>query len=155
MSSVWLQAPQRGTVARARVVSIVDARVIERTPYLDLLPSWSILGMIEHAAAESPAKSAIVVVAKDDVTRVGWRITYAELAAMVRATASRLCEVSGSAQPVVSILTPLVAESFIASWAGSTVGISNPINPYLRIEHVASIMNAAGTTVLVCGSAAD
>ena len=155
MSSVWLQAPQRGTVARARVASIADARAIERTPYLDLLPSWSILGMIEHAAAESPAKSAIVVAAKEDVTRVGWRITYAELAAMVRATASRLREVSGTAQPVVSILTPLLAESFIASWAGSTVGIANPINPYLRIEHVASIMKAAGTTVLVCGSAAD
>lgn len=137
------------------MASIADARVVERTPYLDLLPSWSILGMIEHAAAERPGKSAIVVVDKDDVTRVGRRITYAELAGMVRAIARRLCDVSGTARPVVSILTPLVAESFIASWAGSTVGIANPINPYLRIEHVASIMNAAGTTVLVCGSAAD
>ena len=89
MSSVWLQAPRRGTVARARVASLADVRVIERTPYLELLPSWSILGVMEHAAAETPAKPAIVVADKDDPTLTCWRITYAELAAMVRATANR------------------------------------------------------------------
>jgi fatty-acyl-CoA synthase len=113
------------------------------------------LGMIEHAAAEAPDKPAIVVLDKHDPTRIASRLTYAELAATVRATANRLCAVSGSARPVVSILTPLVAESFIASWAGESVGIANPINPFLRIEHVAAIMNAAATTVLVCGTAAD
>jgi fatty-acyl-CoA synthase len=111
--------------------------------------------MVEHTAAATPTRAAIVVADKDDPTRTDWRITYAELAAMLRATANRLCEVSGTPRPVVSILTPLVAESFIASWAGASVGIANPINPFLRIEHVASIMNAAGTTVLVCGAAAD
>jgi fatty-acyl-CoA synthase len=138
-----------------RVASVADVRAIERTPYLELLPTWSILAMIEHAAAETPGKSAIVVVDKDEPTRAARRLAYAELAAVVRATANRLWAVSGTTRPVVSILTPLVAESFIALWAGATVGIANPINPYLRIEHVANIMNAAGTTVLVCGTAAD
>jgi fatty-acyl-CoA synthase len=111
--------------------------------------------MIEHAAAETPAKTAIVVVDKDDPRRTGWGITYEQLAALVRATANRMCAVSGATPPVVSILTPLTAEAFIASWAGAAVGVANPINPFLRIEHVANIMKAAGTTVLVCGSAAD
>ena len=155
MSSVWLEVPRRGAVARAQATSIADLRAIERTPYRELLPSWSILGMIEHAAAHSPGKPAIVVLDKDDPTRVSCRLTYSELAGLVRATANRLCEVSGTTRPVVSILTPLLAESFIASWAGASVGIANPINPFLRIEHVANIMNAAGTTVLVCGTAVD
>jgi len=155
MSSVWPEGRRRGTVARVRVASIADVRAIERTPYLELLPTWSILAMIEHAAAETPGKSAIVVVDKDEPTRAARRLTYAELAAVVRATANRLSAVAGTTRPVVSILTPLVAESFIALWAGATVGVANPINPYLRIEHVAHIMNAAGTTVLACGTAAD
>jgi fatty-acyl-CoA synthase len=129
--------------------------VIERTSFLELLPRWSILGMIEQAVAQTPGKTAIVVLDKGEPTRAGRRLTYAELAATIRATANRLQEVSGNSRPVVSILTPLLAESFIAAWAGATAGLANPINPFLRVEHVASIMNAAGTTVLVCGSACD
>jgi acyl-coenzyme A synthetase/AMP-(fatty) acid ligase len=47
-----------------------------------------------------------------------------------------------------------VPEAFIAAWAGTAAGIANPINPFLRSDHVAAIMNAAGTTVLVCGGEA-
>jgi len=155
MPSVWSEPRRHGAVARARVASLADVREIERTPYLELLPRWSILGVIEQAAAEAPGKPAFVAVDKDDPVRVSRRVTYADLAASVRATANRLQAASGNTRPVVSILTPLVVESFIASWAGATVGIANPINPFLGIEHVASIMNAAGTTVLVCGTAAD
>ncbi len=155
MASVWSEPPRRGAVARAQVTSIADVRAIEHTPFLDLLPSWSILGMIEHAAAQVPGKTAIMVLDKGAPTRAGRRLTYTELAAAIRATANRLHAASGNHRPVVSILTPLLAESFIASWAGATAGLANPINPFLRVEHVANIMNAAGTTVLVCGTAAD
>jgi acyl-CoA synthetase (AMP-forming)/AMP-acid ligase II len=75
--------------------------------------------MIEHAAAAPPDKTAIVVLDKGEPTRAGRRLTYAELAATIRAAANRLCKVSGTSRPVVSILTPLLAESFIASWAGA------------------------------------
>jgi fatty-acyl-CoA synthase len=95
----------------------------------------------------------MVTLAKGVPTHAGWRLTYAELAATIRATANRLHQVSGNSGPVVSILTPLLAESFIATWAGATAGVANPINPFLRVEHVAHIMNAAATTVLVCASA--
>jgi fatty-acyl-CoA synthase len=155
MSSVWSEPRRQGVVARARVASPADVRAIERTPYVELLPRWSILGVIEQAAAEAPGKPAFVVVDKDDPLRVNRRVTYADLAALVRATANRLHSASGNTPAVVSILTPLAVESFIASWAAATVGIANPINPFLRIEHVAGIMNAARTTVLVCGTAAD
>lgn len=103
--------------------------------------------MIEHGEAESPDKTAIIVADKDDPTRARLALTYSEVATSVRLAARRLRAASGAAKPVVSILTPLLAESFIAYWADATVGIANPINPFLRIEHVANIMNAAGTTL--------
>jgi len=154
MSSVWLEAPRPGVMARARVRSMADVREIERIPYPDLIPKWSILTRLESTAAEQPDKAAIIVLDKDDPTRAIARLTYADVAAKVRATANRLYCASGTARPVVSILTPLLPEALIASWAGATVGIANPINPFLRIDHVAEIMNAAGSTVLVCGCAA-
>lgn len=153
--SVWFEAPGQGAVARAEVRSAADVRAIECTPYRDLLPAWSILGVIEHWARRIPRKTAMVALEKGDPTRVSRELNYADLAATVRGTANRLRQVSAGAPPVVSILTPLLPEAFIASWAGASAGVANPINPFLRIEHVASIMNAAGTTVLVSGTPAD
>jgi fatty-acyl-CoA synthase len=151
----WIEPPISGRVHRPRFRTLAEARVIEQTPWTDRLPAWTILDALDASAASTPTRSAITVVDPDDPTRAASRMTYRELAARVRATARRLEQVSGAARPVVSILTPLVPEAFIASWAGAAVGIANPINPFLRIDHVARIMNAAGTTVLVCGTSAD
>ena len=57
---------------------------------------------------------------------------------------------SVSAGPsVVSVLAPLLPEAVIAMWAAAIAGVSNPINPFLEVRHIASIMNAARSTVLV------
>jgi fatty-acyl-CoA synthase len=154
MSSVWTQQPSPGSIARARVTCSADIKEIERVPYRELLPAWTILGALEASASAAPDKAAIIELDRDDPTRVTRRITYQELVAMIRGTADRLYAVSGGVRPVVSILTPLVPEAFVALWAGATAGIANPINPFLRIDSVAAIMNAAGTTVLVCSDAA-
>jgi fatty-acyl-CoA synthase len=154
MSSVWIQRPRPGAVARARVASAAHVGEIERTPFPELLPAWTILGALEVSEAAAAGKTAILSLDADDPARLAQRLTYAELVASVRATANRLHQVSGGARPVVSILAPLVPESLIAAWAGATAGMANPINPFLRTDHVAAIMNAARTTVLVCGPAA-
>ena len=151
MSSVWLQAPAAGAVARARVASRAHIEEIERVAFPELLPAWTILGALEVSAAAAPDKAAILALDHDDPTRVVQRLTYSELLALVRAAANRLHQASGDSPPVISILTPLVPEAFIAAWAGAAAGIANPINPFLRGDQVAAIMNAAGTTVLVCG----
>jgi acyl-CoA synthetase (AMP-forming)/AMP-acid ligase II len=83
----------------------------------------------EAPRRKPPDRIAIVVLDKGAPTQAGRRLTYAKLAAIIRATANRLHAVSGNNRPVVSILTPLLAESFIASWAGAAAGIANPINP--------------------------
>ena len=154
MTGVWIEPPRTGSVARARVASREHIAEIERCAVAELLPAWTILGALEVSAALSPGKAAIVALDREDPTRVVRRVTYAELVALVRATANRLHAVSGSSPAVVSILTPLVPEALVATWAGAAAGVANPINPFLRADHVAGIMNAAGTTVLVCGSGA-
>ncbi|MGB9329775.1 MAG: AMP-binding protein [Steroidobacteraceae bacterium] len=154
MSSVWVQAPRPGAVARARVASRAHIEEIERVAFPELLPAWTILGALEVSAAASPNKAAILALDRDDPTQVVQRLTYTELVGLVRATAKRLHEVSGDGRPVISILTPLVPEAFIAAWAGAAAGIANPTNPFLRTDQVAGIMNAAGTTVLLCGGGA-
>ena len=108
MSSVWLQAPAAGAVARARVASRAHIEEIERVAFPELLPAWTILGALEVSAAASPNKAAIIALDHDDPTRVAQRLTYSELRALVCAAANRLREASGDNPPVISILTPLV-----------------------------------------------
>jgi fatty-acyl-CoA synthase len=141
-------------VARARVASQAHIAEIERVAVSDLLPAWTILGVLQISAAVSPNKPAVVALDPNDPTKVVRRISYSEVVALVQAVANRLHEVSRGTQPVISILTALLPEAFIAAWAGATAGIANPINPFLRTDHVAGIMNAAGTTVLLCGGSA-
>jgi fatty-acyl-CoA synthase len=153
-SSVWIEPPRPGCLARARVASRTDIEAIERLDFHALLPAWTLLGALERTAATRPEKAAIVALDRDDPTRIARQINYAELIGALKGAANRLHAVSAGATPVVSILTPLLPEAFIALWAGATAGIANPINPFLRLDHVAGIMNAAGTTVLVCGNEA-
>jgi fatty-acyl-CoA synthase len=154
MPSVWIERPRPGAVARARVASAAHVDEIERTTFPELLPAWTILGALEVSEAAFAGKTAILSLDGDDPARVAQRLSYSELVGSVRATANRLHQVSGGGPPVVSILAPLVPEALIAAWAGATVGMANPINPFLRTDHVAAIMNAARTTVLLCGASA-
>jgi fatty-acyl-CoA synthase len=125
---------------------------IEQTDFRMLLPAWTIHQALEYSAAAAGTKPAIVALDRGDPLQVARSLSYHELLCRIRATANRLHEVSAGSAPVVSILTPLLPEAFITLWAGATAGVANPINPHLRVEHVAHIMNAAGTTVLVCGN---
>jgi len=114
MSSVWVQAPRSGAVARARVASRAHIEEIERVAFPELLPVWTILGALEVSAAASPNKVAILALDRDDPTQVAQCLPFSHLAGQVRTAANRLHEVSGDARPVISILTPLVPEAFIA-----------------------------------------
>jgi hypothetical protein len=114
MSSVWIEPPRPGSIARARVASCVDVDEIERFDLRALLPAWTILGALERTAAAWPEKAAIVALAQDDPTRIARHFTYAQLTGALRAAANRLHAISAGSTPVVSILTPLLPEAFIA-----------------------------------------
>jgi fatty-acyl-CoA synthase len=50
---------------------------------------------------------------------------------------------------VVSILLPLLPQSFFTLFGAEAVGIANPVNPLLEPGQIAEILRAAGTRVLV------
>src|SRR5439155_25554251 len=50
---------------------------------------------------------------------------------------------------VVSIMLPLVPQAFCALYGAQAAGIANPVNAYLEAGHIAHILRAARTKVLV------
>jgi fatty-acyl-CoA synthase len=53
------------------------------------------------------------------------------------------------ASDVVSLLLPLLPQSFFTLFGAEAAGIANPVNPLLEAHQIAEILEAAGTKVLV------
>ena len=147
----WLSgaAPAPGKLARAWLRSEADVREIEKFSPDDLLPAPTIYECIRAAAMANPEKSAIVQLLSADLAVPPRVITYSRLVGLIEQTANLFSVLSGDAKPSVALILPMLPEGVIASWGAATAGRSCPVNPYLEPRVVASIMNAAKTTVLV------
>jgi fatty-acyl-CoA synthase len=153
--SAWLpdSAPAPGTLARARILSAADIEQIDGVTPSDVLPGPTLYECIRTAARASPEKPAIVHLLSADTQVAPRSVTYAQLIDSIERAASLFRELSGSERTSVGIILPMVPEALIATWGASTAGIANPINPYLELAHVASLLNASKATVLVTGCA--
>jgi fatty-acyl-CoA synthase len=150
-SSIWLPGgePAPGRIARAVLRSQADIRELEKVPPEALLPGRTIYECIKAAAALDPTKPAITHLLSADIRVAPRVVTYAELVDLVERTANLVSDASAGNPASTAVILPMLPEGLIASWAASTVGVVTPINPYLEMRYVISIMNAARTTVLV------
>ena len=147
----WLVGaePHPGRLARACIRSQQDIVEVEKFAPEQLLPGATIYECIKASAAANPSKPAMIQLVSADLTVAPRVITYGKLVQSIEQAANLFVALSEGERPAVSIILPMVQEALIATWAGATAGIANPINPYLETRVVISIMNAARTTVLV------
>jgi fatty-acyl-CoA synthase len=138
----------RRQVERIAMNSAATRSVIESGGPDRLLPSWSIHGALSAAAACSPSKAAVQFLRTGEPGEAAETITYREFLSSVELAAGLFQEASDG-RAVVSVLAPLLPEAIIAMWGAAIAGVCNPINPFLDVRHIASIMNAARSTVLV------
>lgn len=150
MSSPQAQPTATATIVRPRLRSREDIAAVERMSPDAVLPAATIYECIAAAARRNPDKAAISHLLSADPGIAPRNISYAELVEQIERAANVFRAASaGARRSSVSIILPMLPEALIASWAGATAGIANPINPYLELRQVAAIMNAAETTVLV------
>jgi fatty-acyl-CoA synthase len=138
----------RRQVERIAMTSEAARSAIESGGLDRLLPSWSIHGALSAAAACSPSKAAIRFLRTGEPGEAAETITYHEFLSSVEQAAALFQEASDE-PAVVSVLAPLLPEAIMAMWGAAIAGVCNPINPFLEVRHIASIMNAARSTVLV------
>ena len=153
--SPWLpdSEPARGRLARARIHSVADIEQIGAVAPADVLPGPTIYECIRAAAAANPEKPAIIHLLSADTQVAPRSVTYSQLVDLIERAASLFREVAGAGRSSVGIILPMMPEALVATWGAATAGIANPINPYLELGHIASLLNAAKVTVLVTGCA--
>lgn len=138
---------QERAVVRQALGSPAAVEAIEAKGWQGLLPDWTLAGVIDEAARRFPDKAAIVQL-KDDATAAN-SLSFANYRDQVFRAANLFRGAGEGALPVVGVVMPFLPEAFIAMWAGGIAERYVPINPFLDVEHVAAILNAAGATALV------
>ncbi|WP_428311889.1 AMP-binding protein [Hydrocarboniphaga sp.] len=149
MNSHTAQAGRTIDLFRPTLRSAADIAAVELAKPEDVLSCNTIYECIAASAQASPEKVALSHLLSADPEVAPRDIRYAELLTQVRRAANLFKRLSGDERTSVSIILPMLPEALIASWAGSTAGISNPINPYLEVGQIAAILNASKATVLV------
>lgn len=150
----WLPGgePGPGRIARADIQTRADIAAIEKYDFAELLGANTLLECIERAAKIDPDKTAIKHLISADTSVAPRIITYRELDAAIRVSASLFQRLSGEEKPVVGIILPMLPEGLIATLGAASVGVGCPINPFLEIKHVVSILNVARATVLLAAT---
>ncbi|MCB1475070.1 MAG: AMP-binding protein [Rhodobiaceae bacterium] len=151
-SAPWLSGAAPGAgLARAAVRSDADRAEVERYDPLSLLPADTVYECIAASAAAAPDKPAIIHMKSGDPADTV-SVTYRDLVSDIEKAACLFSEAAQGEVPVVSCIVPLHPQGLVAVWGAGTVGIANPINPFLDAAGVASIMNSVKANVLVVGT---
>lgn len=150
----WLadSRPRPGAIARAVVRGDADRAAVEAFAPMDLLPAGTLYGCIKSAASLDPEKVAVVQLDAADPRQVAAQLTYSSLLEDIERAAVLFDEAACGERPVVSVICPLVTEALVAMWGAQTVGAANPINPFLEVDAVVSILSRLRSNVLVTAS---
>ena len=126
-----------------------DIEAFEQTPLAQRPVPTHTLALLERGAARSRKALALRFVFSGERPTESVDYTYEELVRRCYQTANLLHELGVGATDVVSYLLPNLPETHFTLWGGQAAGIVNPINPLLEPAHIADILNACGTKVLV------
>jgi fatty-acyl-CoA synthase len=122
---------------------------LEKISYQDRYQCKTTYDVFCHAADEYPTDIAIaehITAARDEVAK---QLNFEALAKKINQTAHLFQSFGVERSDVVSILLPNLTETHLSIWASQAVGIANPINYLLQVEHIVEILNEVKSKVLV------
>ena len=126
-----------------------ELRAFEATPYAERIAAQSTYEALQLGAAHDPGAAAIRFLRQADPDETPLSVTYAQFMARVTQSANLFNDLGIGPGDVVSLLLPLLPQSFFALFGAQAAGIANPVNPLLSAAQIAEILRAANTKVLV------
>ena len=135
--------------AAPRLRTAADLHSFEATPYAQRIGAQSTYEALQCGAAQNPGAPAIQFLMKADPEETPITISYTQLMARVTQAANLFTDLGVGSGDVVSLLLPLLPQSFFTLFGAQAAGIANPVNPLLSAGQIAEILRAANTKVLV------
>lgn len=105
--------------------------------------------LLQAASASHPDRTALTFIHSLGSVIGEENLSYAAFFAQLNRSARLLLDLAGTDKPVITLLLPNIPQSQCLLWAAASIGIVNPINPLLNEEALASLMEKAGTDLVV------
>ncbi|GLZ84574.1 acyl-CoA synthetase [Metapseudomonas resinovorans] len=105
--------------------------------------------LLQASAGANPERTALTFIHSFGAEIGEQDLSYSAFFAQLNRSARMLLDLAGTPRPVITLLLPNIPQSQCLLWAAASVGIANPINPLLNEEALASLMEKAGTDLVV------
>ena len=130
--------------------TLADIEAVEAVPIEQRLEGLeSTYDVVARAAQRSPDAVALAFVPNGEAAAAAHEVSFSGLLQQVTQTANAFHALGIGPNDVVSCMLPNLLETHYTIWGGEAAGIVNPVNPLLEPDHIAHILNAVGTRVLV------
>lgn len=137
-------------IAPVSLARLSDIEALERQyPLAERDLPASTYALLQRSAERFGDSPALCFLASGSLEDQPWRISYAQLFAKVTQTANALHRLGLRPGQAVSFLLPNLPQTHFVIWGGEAAGIVNAINPLLEPEHIAELIRASNTAVLV------
>lgn len=130
--------------------SLADVEAFEKTPLAQQFPHTNSYDLFQQSATLFGDDTAIEFLLTGQCNEAPQSISFQELANRITQTANLLHALGVSPETTVSVLLPTLPQSHPVIWGTQAAGIVNPINPLLEAEHIADIIEAAESELVVC-----
>jgi fatty-acyl-CoA synthase len=131
------------------IKSLADVRQIEQTPLSARDLPASTYELIQRTAATQPQAPALSFILQGTADETPYRLNYEELLGKITQTANAFHRLGLRPGKAVSFLLPNLPQTHFTIWGGEAAGIVNAINPLLDPEHIAELIEASDSELLV------
>jgi fatty-acyl-CoA synthase len=131
------------------IKTLRDIQLIEQTPLAERELPASTYELISRTAARQPDAPALSFILQGTADETAYRLTYRQLLGKITQTANAFHRLGLRPGKAVSFLLPNLPHSHFTIWGGEAAGIVNAINPLLDPEHIAELIQASDSELLV------
>jgi len=129
--------------------SLAEVEEFEKTPYRQRIAATNVYDLLKQTAEKHANKPAIHYLPKGTADDEAITYTYRQLIQRITQSANMFRALGVGPNDVVSLVMPIMPETFFCMWGAEAAGIANPINHYLEASQIAGIMAEAKAKVLV------
>lgn len=131
------------------IATLADIEALERRPFATYRPETSVLALLAATADRYPDKLAMRFLATPSSDAPTRDITYRDFKHRIIQAANLFHRLGVGEGDAVSMLLPILPETFFAMFGAQAAGIANPINFLLEPEHLAGLLREAKCRVLL------
>ncbi len=129
--------------------SLADVEEFEKTPHLARIAATNVYDLLQQTAARHPDKPAIHYLPTGAADDTPVTYSFRQFIERITQSANLFRALGAGPDDVVSLVMPILPETFFCLWGAETAAIANPINHYLEAAQIAGIMAEAKARILV------